>query len=471
MRILYITLCLMLTTACAHAQTLGTRLANKTKQLLADEQMKHALLGLYVADAATGSQVFSWNGSIGLAPASTQKVVTSTAALELLGPSFRYATLLARDGDVVNGRLQGNLVVVGAGDPSLGSWRYAGTKREEVLARIGRVLQQQGIRGITGGILVLDTAFSYQPLPGGWIWDDIGNYYGAGTWALNWNENQYDLQLKPGSQAGTPTQVMATHPAVQGLTLRNLIQTGRAGSGDHGYIYLSPYAQTGFTQGTVPAGVNSFTISGSLPNPAAQFGAELRAYLQTQGIEMAGPVQSAYDLLQTQQRIPAYQAVLDTIYSPPLDSLVYWFLQKSINLYGEALAKTLAVKAGQTGSTEAGTALLRQFWSQRGIEPSALHILDGSGLSPQNRVTTEALTAVLLYARKQSWFGSFYQALPLYNNMKMKSGTIGGSKAFTGYQAGRDGKTYVFAMIINNFDGPASAIVQKMYKVLDELKQ
>jgi D-alanyl-D-alanine carboxypeptidase/D-alanyl-D-alanine-endopeptidase (penicillin-binding protein 4) len=175
-------------------------------------------------------------------------------------------------------------------------------------------------------------------------------------------------------------------------------------------------------------------------------------------------------LLGKGQSWPAYTQVLDTLYSPTLDSLVYWFLQKSINLYGEALIKTLAHQAGAEGSTVDGVALLRNFWAANGIEKSALKILDGSGLSPQNRVTTQALVTALQFARQQPWFNSFYNDLPLYNNMRMKSGTIGGSKAFAGYQTSKEGTTYTFAIIINNFDGAAAAIVQKMYGVLNELK-
>ncbi len=471
MRKIYISLLAMLVTGSSlQAQSLQARLDNKVKQLLADEQLKHGILGFYVADAASGQRVYDWNGGIGLAPASTQKVFTSTAALALLGPQFRYATLLAGDSDISGDVLQGNLVIVGSGDPSFGSWRYSNTKREYVLQRIGQVLQQRGIHKISGGILIIDTAFSYQPLPGGWIWDDIGNYYGAGSWALNWNENQYDLQLKPGRQEGEETQVLATNPALQGVALNNRIRTGRSNSGDHGYIYLPPYSRDGFTEGTVPAGQSSFTISGALPDPAFQFGGELQQYLQSKGVELGGTVQSAYNLLRAKKAVPHYSYVLDTLFSPALDSMVYWFLQKSINLYGEALAKTLAVHAGKTGATETGTDLLREFWAQHGIEKPALHIQDGSGLSPQNRVTAQALVTALQFARKQPWFNSFYTALPVYNNMKMKSGTIGGAKSFAGYHTAGDGKTYVFAIICNNFDGAASAVVQKMYTVLNELK-
>src|SRR6185503_18053206 len=126
--------------------------------------------------------------------------------------------------------------------------------------------------------------------------------------------------------------------------------------------------------------------------------------------------------------------------SPPLDSIVYWFMKKSINLYGEALIRTMAYEKTQTGTTEKGVELLRNFWAERGIDKGALNILDGSGLSPQNRVTTDAQVKALQYARTRPWYNSFYYAMPEYNGMKMKSGSIGGARAFAGYHTAKDGK-------------------------------
>ena len=115
---------------------------------------------------------------------------------------------------------------------------------------------------------------------------------------------------------------------------------------------------------------------------------------------------------------------LDSIVSPPLDSLNFWFLRKSINLYGETLLKTLAWKENLPAETDKGVELVRDFWEQKGLPRTELNIVDGSGLSPLNRVTTHAQVTVLQYARKQPWFTGYYLGFPEYNGMKMKSGTI-----------------------------------------------
>ena len=113
---------------------------------------------------------------------------------------------------------------------------------------------------------------------------------------------------------------------------------------------------------------------------------------------------------------------------------------------------------------------LKEFWKSRGLDPAELNILDGSGLSPSNRVTTHALVAVLQYAKQQSWFNGFYNSLPEYNGMKMKSGTIKDVKGFGGYHTSKEGVEYIFSFLVNNYNGATSILVQKMYKVLDELK-
>ena len=158
-------------------------------------------------------------------------------------------------------------------------------------------------------------------------------------------------------------------------------------------------------------------------------------------------------------------------YSPALDSLHYWFMKKSVNLYGEALVRAISRKFSGTGSLEDGLQIIRQFWKARGIEPGAMRMIDGSGLSPQNRLTAGTLVRVLLYARKQWWFAQYLDAFPLYNNMTLKSGTIGGAKSFAGYHTMPNGQTVILAILVNNYEGGATAMVNKMFRLLDEVKK
>jgi serine-type D-Ala-D-Ala carboxypeptidase/endopeptidase (penicillin-binding protein 4) len=438
--------------------------------LLADAQMKHALVGMYVKEASSGKVVKEINGQIGFAPASCQKVIVSTASLELLGEDFQYQTRIGYDGSIQQGTLQGNLYVICSGDPSLGSWRYEGSKPEQVMGAIHGILLKAGITHIAGNILLDDHQFSLQPVPGGWVWEDLGNYYGAGAQGLNWHENQYDLDLQPGAKVGDTANILDTRPDLEGDTLLNGILTGPKGSPDESNIYFPPLSHIGYTSGTIPQGTSTFTVAGSLPDPGKIFGAELMRQCKGWNIQVDGRVMSNLDYLKNHQPFPAYTNVCGSIPSPALDSLVYWFLKKSINLYGEALVRTLSLQKNPIASTDKGVTIVRDFWAKNGIDPTALHIQDGSGLSPQNRVTPFALVQVLEFAKSKPWFPAFYDALPLIDGITMKSGSIGGARAYAGYVGGKDGKQYTFAFIINNYDGSGSEIQHKMWKVLDQLK-
>ncbi|MFL5772200.1 MAG: D-alanyl-D-alanine carboxypeptidase/D-alanyl-D-alanine-endopeptidase, partial [Flavisolibacter sp.] len=419
------------------AQTVSKRLQSAWTQFEKDSQLASSMASLYVIDAKTGKVVFDKNSTVGLAPASTQKVITSATAYELLGKDFRYVTRIGYDIGISNQELLGNLYFEGQGDPTLGSFRWNETKEAAVFKKIDEVLKKNNIGRIRGDIWIDDMQFGVNPVPDGWIWQDIGNYYGAGAWGFNWQENQYDLTLQPFSE-GALTEVK-NFPLLGEYMLGNFISTGRKGSGDNGCIYFAPYSKTGFATGTIPEGVKDFTISGSIPQPARQFGLSLASYLSNQNISFSKQVKIYSDSAFQRKPIRKMMLLLDSISSPSFDSINYWFLKKSINLYGEALLKTFSHKKFYQGNTEEGTKIVKEFWKNKGIAATELNMVDGSGLSPLNRVTTHAQVTILQYARKQDWFPGYFYAFPEYNGMKMKSGTINNVKGFCGYHTSKDG--------------------------------
>jgi len=452
------------------AQDVSLPLQKAFEQFENDNQLHHAISSLYVIDAATGKPIFDKQAQTGLAPASTQKIITAATAFEMLGQNFKYQTYITYDGEIVNGVLKGNLIIKASGDPTLGSARWSSTSDSSVLKKIKSILDKAGIKKISGNVFVDENEWGVNPLPDGWIWQDMGNYYGAGARGFNWKENQYDLILKPGAKQGDSTSIIKTKPILQGFYLENYIKTGAAGSGDNGYIYVAPNSQSGFATGTIPAGVSIFTISGSMPHPAKQFVFEVSQYLLTNGIEVNIDNKLNVETSMQQTSPILKNKILDSIASPSHDSIVYWFLRKSVNLYGEALIKTLALKDNKEGTTDNGVATVKKFWEKAGVDNDALNIYDGSGLSPLNRVTTHAQVAVLQFAKTKKWFTAFYDAMPLYNGIKMKSGTISDVKGFCGYHKSKSGGEYIFSFLINNYSGKTAPVVNKMYQVLDELK-
>lgn len=452
------------------AQTTPAKFQQALSKLLQDEQLKHATVGIYVVNSKTGKPVLAHNEQQGLAPASTLKVITAATAYELLGSNFRYRTPIRLIGSKVGDGFVGNVTIDASGDPTLGSFRFAATSLEELSRRIVAALKQKGIQKLSGHLLINESNWEYMAMPNGWIWEDIGNYYGAAAHAFNWHENSFNLILQPGKRVGDSVRIVATKPEMQNISWINHLLTAKAGSGDNAIIYLPPFAHQALVNGTVPAGENFFTIKGAIAHPAPVFLQDLQQALHSKGIDCH--LEPADEVME-QQVMPASsleQELLTEIQSPILDSMVYWFLQNSINLYGEALLKTMALQKSGRGTTDSGVALLQKFWANQGLDLSALNIKDGSGLSPANRITAHSLVTVLANAKGKPWFPSFYHGLPLINGIKMKSGAIQNVRSYTGYIKSAGGDEYCFAFVINNYHGSATAIKNKMFALLNVFK-
>lgn len=442
------------------AQNLTQKLQKAFLRFEEDSQLSHAISSLYIIDAVSGKVVFDKNSRIGLAPASTQKVITSATAFALLGKDFRYTTSFAT-GSNTNAH---TLYILPSGDPTLGSERWEHTKADKILNDVTRSLEHN--KKDISKIIIDNEGWEFDPIPDGWIWQDIGNYYGAGSQKLNWRENQYDLLLQSGKNIGDAVRIIGTHPKIAGYALRSIVTSAAKGTGDNAYIYFPLNDTAGVVKGTIPVNENGFGISGAFASGSRQMAAELADKILNAGIAVAAP---GISMTMAANTAAGDYTVIHTETSPPLDSLIYWFNKKSINLYGEALLKTMAYRKKGYGITDTGVTVLKDFWEQNGIDAAELNIVDGSGLSPLNRVTTHSQVQVLRYARQQSWFDAFYHSLPVYNSMKMKSGTIRNVKGFTGYHTA-GGRTYIFSFLVNNYTGTAAALVRKMYAVLDVLK-
>ena len=469
MKTVYLFIGLIVSTI-SFGQNVQIRLLSALKTLETDSQFKHAIISLYVVNSKTGEMVIDKNSQVGLAPASCQKVITSVSAFEMLGKEYKYKTVMCYDGSIKDSVLKGNLCFKASGDPTLGSWRWEVTKEENIKQIISDALKAKNIFTINGDLIIDDSKWESQATPPGWIWEDVGNYYGAGARGMNWHENQYDLILKPGKNPGDPVAILSTKPELQVSVLVNELRTGKAGSGDNSVIYLPEDGLIGYVRGTVPAEKETFTVSGAIPNSVVSFTSDLESYFNNQGIKLTGKSKSNSLFFMNHEKIPGCSDTLRTLESPPLDSINYWFLKRSVNLYGEAFVKTISFEKTGFGATDTGINIIRNFWKERGIERSALKMIDGSGLSPANRVTTNALVTVMQYARRQNWFPSFYYALPETNGIKMKDGYINGVRSYTGYVRNRSGAEYTFSFVVNNFDGSAGTVREKMWKLLDILK-
>ena len=452
-----------------NAQTTAQKLEKAYQILVKDEQAKYATTSLCVLDANTGKVIFADKENVGLATASTLKTITSATAFYTLGKDFRYETKLSYTGNITtDGTLQGDIIITGSGDPTLGSWRYEQTKENNILNQWVTAIKAAGIKKIVGSIISDDSTFGTSTIPTGWIWQDIGNYYGAGAGSICWRENQFDVHLKPGSSTGSEVQIVKTVPATPYIQLVNELKTGSSGTGDNAYGFLAPYTNIGYLRGTWGIGIRKAGISLSLPDAAYDAAYRLQDTLKRLSIECSKNASSTRLLGLENKQIAKEQKPLLSIFSPTLSQMVYWFQKKSINLYGEQLLKTMAYKQGKEGSTRNGARTVIDFWAGKGIDKNALNMIDGSGLSPGNRVTTMAMASILFQAQKEEWFADYIKSFPDYNGMSIKSGNINDVTAYAGYYTDKNGNKYVAVININNYSG--SGISKKLFQVLDALK-
>ncbi|MCX8019133.1 MAG: D-alanyl-D-alanine carboxypeptidase/D-alanyl-D-alanine-endopeptidase [Chitinophagaceae bacterium] len=442
-------------------QEITARLRKAFLDFERDEQLRSAIASLYVVEAKSGKIVFEKNAGIGLAPASTLKVLTSVTALEMLGKDFRFHTEFGFQGFRLQNKLKGRLLFFGSFDPTLGSERWPFTKDSVLMKTWAEALIRNGIEKVEGTVQYVHQGTTLKTIPDGWIWQDIGNYYGAPAHSLNWKENKFSVHLRSGGRVGDSVQIIK--PA---RLFKNELRSARAGTGDNAYVYFD-----GLLSGTIPVNEDNFVIYASDQNPAQTLCSDFSNYLRNRGILEHSLSQGAYELAAFQKEQVADYKTLYIHRSPALDSIIYWFNKKSINLYGEALLKAMAFKYKKQTDTDSGIAVMQEFWKSKGIPPHELNLYDGSGLSPQNRITTRALTQALFYLYKKEEFSLLLNAFPEYNGMKMKSGTIRDVKGFCGYHKSNSGNEYLFTFLVNNYNGKTSDLVLKMYKVLDQLKR
>jgi len=463
-------------------ETLTKRLESETPELA------HAQWSVYAMYADNGEVIIDHNSQMSLSSASGLKLVTTAAALLELGEDFQFETTLGYTGSVSRrGILDGDLVLIGGGDPVLGSdWLPEAIQMDSLKNLLVSAVKKAGIRTVRGNLVIDVSVFDDQVLPTDWPWIDIGNYYGAAVWGLNINNNLYHLTFFPGKKAGDPAPVKKIEPKVPGLTFINHMKTGPEGSGDQGYIYCPPRGKTAYLRGTVPAGFEEFTIRGSIPNPP-EWGANwLKEALAEHGIDLRGNI--------LVMNTPGDKSVMNEllkIQSPPLRNIVSVTNKRSVNMFTEVLVKTIALHRTQNSSTATGTREIKTMFETLGLDMKGFDIKDGSGLSRSNMVRTVHFAQILAYMYKTplaniyinsfslcgseeepGWLRNFGKGTAVENNARIKTGYIENVRSHSGFVLTRSGRMITFAMICNNFTSstrPINEIHEKIVIALAEL--
>jgi D-alanyl-D-alanine carboxypeptidase/D-alanyl-D-alanine-endopeptidase (penicillin-binding protein 4) len=443
-----------------------------------DPALKHSSFALLVSDPKQNKPIFSYNAQLSLIPASTLKLLTTSAALHILGENYQYKTYVAISGTVSDSVLKGNLVIIGSGDPTLGSENFEECSAEKILSRILEAVKKLGIKKIEGNIVADVSIFDEAPTPANWLWVDIGNYFGSGPSGLNFVDNKVKVFFRSGKNQGDSTAIIKTIPKVDDLKISNQVTVGAEGSGDNTYFYGAEFQNLRVARGTIPPNKESFEVSCSMPDPALYMMQELKNYLIKHQIAVSGEATTTRILnLMGFYKKYVYQYI-DSILSPPLKQIVYYTNLKSINLYAETLLKTLALITANQGTTANGIKVVENFLNKANIATDGLKLSDGSGLSPMNRITAYHLTALLNYMYNLPCFKSFENSLPVAgksgslasmfknsfadNNLRAKSGYINNVRSYAGYYVNKSGQLRSFTFLINNYDISAGEMKRKM---------
>jgi serine-type D-Ala-D-Ala carboxypeptidase/endopeptidase (penicillin-binding protein 4) len=467
------------------------QLQQSLNRLQTSPLVRNGTVALSVRRAKDGQPLLDYNAHLSLPPASTLKLVTTATALTVLGTNYTYQTHLEYDGTLRDSVLTGNLYIRGTGDPSLGSSRFAEFSDAPTLLRTWLdVVRQAGIKRIEGAIVGDATAIQTLPVPDNWIWGDMGNYYGAGLSGLNFNENLYRVVFQPAKAIGQPAPVLRTEPATPYLRFLNRVTTGAAGSGDEVVIYNAPYSNQVFLEGTVPTGVASFGVKGSLPDPAFSAAFALHEYLTKAGISIPNaPLSYGPGSITGSEPVakPPKRTILHLHSSPLLGELAQQTNHQSINLYAEALLISAGSGLAKKPVTTAeAVKKVGQFWQAKGVELDGFRMKDGSGLSPSGSLTTANLTGILAAITREKSFAAFYESIPVVGesgtvrslarrtaaagNVRAKSGTIEGVRSYAGYVTGADGELLAFSLIVNKYQpGMLSSVMKHLEQIMVQM--
>lgn len=420
-------------------------------------------MSVLVQNLNTGEVIDSYRAEYVVPPASVMKLLTTGAALEILGPGFRFPTLIEYSGTIENGTLHGNLYIRGGCDPSLG-WQG----KTAFLNQWVKAVQKAGIQAIDGGVVADMTMLDGDAQNPSWLCEDAGNYYAPGIFALNYYGNTMNIVLKSG-EPGSVATVVGTEPKVEDVYFINHVRCDKI-SYDGAFVSGIPFSRERYLTGAVPSNLGTFGVKGDLPNPGLLLARHFTNRLRESGVSVKrdATYEADYNPL-TPARNELY-----IHYSEPLSEIIKETNVNSNNLYAESLFRFLGTRYTLPGTIHNSQDLLRDYWRRRGVTIQNAIIKDGCGLAPQDAVSAKTfvqlLTIMSRSANKDAWMASLpvsgqsgtlkslCPGTPLDGRIHAKSGTIAGTKNFAGYIDMPNGDTWVFAILINSAPGKARNI-------------
>ena len=444
-------------------------------------EFRTAMWGILIVDPEAGDTLYSHNAAKLFIPASNQKLVSGSVMLEQLGPEFRFRTTFAAHGAIVDGTLNGDLAIIGRGDPTMSDRMQKDAMIP--LRAIADSLSQRGIRRITGNVVVGGDAFPGPVAGAGWPWDGLNGASFAGVDELLFNEGLSILRVRPGATIGD-SAVVETRPARTFPTVRVLATTiardttampaagggargGRGGTATRVSAYHDTLTSAVIVSGQVAVG-DSATITLPQHDPNTAFVAALTEALSERGITVERQA-TAW----SESQNPNADSLF-TVLSVPLKEIMPAIMKPSQNQIAEVFLRALGLERAGVGTADSGRRVVERQFAAWKIPSDAFVVRDGSGLSRSDLISPEAIVSILDAMRRSPNFTVFFESLPIagvdgtirtrmrdtpaQGNLRAKTGTLSMVRSLSGYVRTADGRLLEFSMLCNNWTTPQAAV-------------
>jgi serine-type D-Ala-D-Ala carboxypeptidase/endopeptidase (penicillin-binding protein 4) len=463
-----------------------TRFRARVESLLAQGNAEKLDWGILVADRDTGETLYELNGDHFFTPASNAKIITTSLALGSLGGDYKFRTTLESKAALgSDGRLAGDLILVGRGDPDLSNRRFPYIGRgdrvgitEKVLAEMADEAVAKGLREVDGDIVGDDSYYPYDPYPAGWSDGDLFFQFGAPVSAIAFNDNTVSVQIEPGGRIGDPATIRTEPSAALGTFSQEII-TGPPDAKSDFAVVRQPGVNFILLRGTIPLGHEPSRLDIAMTAPAETAALALKQLLEARGVIVTGTGRARHapppysnvagdpilpEPLSTSLEPNA--AILAEHMSLPLLETIRLTNKLSHNLHAELLLRAVGREKFGVGSTAAGLKIEREFLRTSGVADGDILLSDGSGLARDDLVTPRGMVTLLRYVSGQPWGKDFLSTLPVAGidgtlegrmtgsaasgMIQAKTGEIEHVRALSGYATTLRGQSLVFSIFYNN---------------------
>ncbi len=422
-------------------------------------------VGIHVIDLASGRSIYELQADQPRIPASNVKLISTAAALDRLGPGYFHETPLLVSGTLVDGVLSGQLAVLGGGDPNISGRHHDGDSLQP-LRRWGERLYQLGVREIASDVLLVDGYFAGERVHPTWPKDQLDRWYEAPVEALSFNDNCILVRVSPARAAGQPARI-EVEPDVGIVEVRSNARTTAPGQKQFVYVGREFGSDLVEVSGTVRVGAEPVEAWITIDDPTAYFGAAMKTAFAQAGVTLENPPRAVASLPDARWRRVA-------VHRTDLLTTLEVTNKRSQNFYAESLLKVLGARFCGAGDWSRGVLAIEGFLTQAGLEPGSYRLVDGSGMSRENRFSARHLTTLLRHMFFHRWGREFVATLPYSGeeglswqkrlavppyrgNVYAKTGTLNGVSSLSGYAKARSGRLYAFSVLLNGSRGDGLA--------------